>query len=193
MSVHFKVKLVSGPDNIRLFPKAADSGIWTKGDILTLDSSGYVDPRSAANSNATGIETAMLGVGLTTEATDANAATNNVHVPVSVFSPDQVWSIKVADAQIATDYKIGIAYELGYYGTAFDYDIDYPSGGTARTVSGDEFYYLTTTEVGAVSVDAVALGAVIHAHPAKGVGRDVSYGGRVHVKFTPSACMQITG
>ncbi len=188
MSVHFKLELVSGPDNIRSLPKAATSGVWTFGDILTLDATGKVDPRSAATSDATDIETAMLGVGLTTEALDANAETNNVHVPVSVFLPEQVWSIHIADGQLATAYKIGKGYELGYIGTAVDYDIDYASGGTARTISVDESYYLTTTEAGTAGQGAIVVG-----HSDRGVGRDASYGGRVHVRFGPLACMQITG
>jgi len=184
---HFKLEFVSGPDHIRALPKAATSGLWTFGDILTLDGTGKVDPRTAAATSVSNLEDAFLGVGLTTEALDANAETNNVHVPVHVFTTEQVWSIKVADGQIATDYKIGIAYKIGYMADSTAYDIDYPSGGTARTVTADECYYLTTTAATDLS------GACVVAHPARGVGRDVSYGGRVHIRFTPHACMQITG
>jgi len=185
---HFKLELVQGKDNIFALPKAATSGIWTKGDLLTLDSTGKVDPLTAAATSVANLETAILGVALTTEVTDANAETNNVHVPVFVILPDQIWSIKVADGQIATDYKIGIAYKIGYMADSTAYDIDYASGGTARTVTADECYYLTTT-----GATAAAAGAVVVAHPARGVGRDASYGGRVHIRFHPHACMQITG
>ena len=188
MSEHFELELISSFDAIRALPKAATSGLWTKGDILTMDGTGKVDPRTAAGSGATDIETAMIGIGLTTEALDANAETNNVHVPVSIFLPEQIWSIHVADGQFATDYLIGAGYELGYIGTAVDYDIAYVSGGTARTISVAESYYLTTTAAG-----TAGQGAIVVAHPDRGVGRDAQYGGRVHVRFGPLACMQITG
>ncbi len=185
---HFKLELVSKFDAIRALPKAATSGLWTWGDIVTLDGTGKVDPRTAADSDAVDLENAFLGVALTTEALDANAETNNVHVPVSVFLPEQIWSIHVADGQLATDYVIGAGYELGYIGTAIDYDIAYVSGGTARTISVDESYYLTTTAAG-----TAGQGGIVVAHPARGVGRDAQYGGRVHIRFGPLACMQITG
>ena len=188
MSVHFKLELVSGPDNIKAFPKAATSGLWTFGDIVALDSTGKVDPRTAAASDATEIEDAMLGVGLTTETLDASAETNNVHVPVSVFTPEQIWSIHVADGQLPTAYVLGLGYEIGYIGTAVDYDIAYVSGGTARTISVDESSYLTTTECA-----TAILGVVVVAHPNRGVGRDAQYGGRVHIRFNPAACQVISG
>jgi len=188
MSVHFKLELVSGPDNIRSLPKANDSGIWTAGDLLTLDATGKVDPRTAAATSVADLENAFLGVGLTTEVTDADCETTYIHVPVSVITPDQVWSIKVADGTTAADnYEIGVAYKIGYMADSTAYDIDYASGGTARTVTVDECYYLTTTEATDLS------GAVVVATPARGAGRDASYGGRVHIRFTPAACMQIHG
>jgi len=184
---HWGLRLISGPDNIRGLPKAADSGIWTAGDILTLDATGKVDPAVAATTDAD-VEDALLGVGLTTEAADANAETNYVFVDVSVFTTEQVWSIKVEDGKRAyNDYEIGVAYELGYYGTATSYDVGYISGETARTVTADEFYYLSVTEATDLS------GAVVVATPGRGAGVDVQYGGRVHIRFTPHACMQITG
>ena len=188
MSEHFKLELVSREDHIKALPKAADSGIWTFGDLLTLDGSGKVDPRTAAAGDSSTLENAFLGVALTTEAADANAETNNVHVPVSIILPDQIWSMKVEDAYRATDYVIGAGYKIGYIGTAIDYDIDYASGGTARTISVDESYYLTNT-----AATTAILGAIVVAAPARGVGRDASYGGRVYIRFNPAACMEISG
>jgi len=185
---HFKLELVSGPDNIRGLPKAATSGIWTAGDILTLDATGKVDPRTAAATSVANLEDAFLGVGMTTEALDASAETNYTFVDVSVFTTEQVWSIKIADATRAyNDYEIGVAYKIGYMADSTAYDIGYISGETAVTVTADECYYLTTTEATDLS------GAVVVATPGRGQGRDVQYGGRVHIRFTPHACMQITG
>lgn len=185
---HFKLELVNGKDNIRELPKAATSGIWTAGDILTLDATGKVDPRTAAATGVTNLEDAFLGVGLTTEVTDANAETNYTHVPVSVFTTEQIWSIHVADLVTAyADYEIGVAYKIGYFADSETYDIGYASGETAKTITVDECYYLTTTEATDLS------GAVVVATPARGQGSDADYGGRVHIRFTPHACMQITG
>lgn len=188
-STHFGLKLISGPDNIRELPKAATSGIWTKGDLLTLDATGKVDPRTAAGTTDANLENAFLGVALTTEATDADAETNNTHVPVHVITTEQVWSIKVEDGKRASDYVIGVGYDVGYYGTSTTaYDIGYASGETAVTTTADDFYYLDNTEV-----SAAELGATVVAMPNRGVGTDLDYGGRVHIRFNSSACMLITG
>jgi len=184
---HLKLEFVNGKDNIRGLPKAATSGIWTAGDILTLDATGKVDPRTAAATSVANLEDAFLGVALSTEVTDANAETNNVHVPVSVFTTEQIWSIKVADLKTTADYEIGIAYKIGYYADSTTYDIGYASGETAKTITVDECYYLTTTAATDLS------GAVVVAHPNRGIGDDLDYGCRVHIRFTPHACMQITG
>ena len=189
-SIHFGLKLVSGPDNIRAFQKDATStSLWKKGDILTLDSDGYVTPKTAAGTTVADIETAILGVAVTTEAYDANAETNNVHVPVHVIMPEQVWSIKVEDGYRANDYEVGTGSKLGYYGTTTtDYDIGYASGETARTVTTDDFYFLE------VAADATASsGATVVALPNRNIGDDLDYGGRVHIRFNPLACMLITG
>lgn len=188
MAIHFGLELVNGKDNIRDLPKAADSGIWTAGDLLTLDGSGKVDPRTAAAGDSSTLEDLFAAVALTTEVTDADAETNNVHVPVMVITPEQIWSIKVEDLKRASDYLIGAGYYIGYIGTAVDYDIDYPSGGTSRTVSVDETYYLVNTAAG-----TAAHGAIVVAHPNRGAGADLNYGGRVHVRFGVLACQQIEG
>ncbi len=187
MSEHFKLELVSREDHIKALPKTATNGLWTAGDLLTL-SSGLVMPRQTAGSDSAALEDGFLGVALTTEVADANAETNNVHVPVSIILPDQIWSMKVADLKRATDYTIGAGYKIGYIGDAIDYDIDYASGGTARTVSVDESYYLVNT-----AASSAILGAIVVAAPARGVGRDASYGGRVYIRFNPAACMEISG
>jgi len=187
-SIHWGLELVSGPDNIRALPKTATTGIWTKGDLLTL-TSGKLMPRTAAGTSVTELENAFAGVALSSEATDANAETNNTHAPLSIITPEQVWSIKVADGSRAYDYEIGLGYEIGYYGTSTTaYDIRYASGETAITVTADDFYYLTTTEPA-----SAILGVVVVAKPNRNIGADLDYGGRVHIRFNPAACMAISG
>jgi len=184
MSVHFGLKLISGPDNIRLFQLDASYGAWTAGDIVQLDSNGHVKYRTASTVDVDGtLEDAFGGVALTTQATDANAETNYTHVPIMVITPEQVWSIKVEDGMRANDYKEGLGYKIGYVGTAVDYDIDYASGGTSRTVSADEFYYLDNANEA-----TEGHGCVVQAMPFKGQTGDADYGGRVHVRFGPLAC-----
>jgi len=190
MSIHFGLKLINGPDNIRSFQKDSEStSLWTKGDLLTLDSDGYVTPRTAAGTTVADLETAFLGVAMTTEAYDTNAETNNTYVPVMVITPEQVWSIKVEDGYRANDYEVGTGSKIGYYGTTTTaYDIGYASGETARTVTTDDFYFL---EAAADATDAK--GATVVALPNRNIGDDLDYGGRVHVRFNPLACMLITG
>ena len=105
-------------------------------------------------------------------------------MPIHVISPTQVWSIKVEDGKRANDYVEGVGYKLGYVGTAVDYDIGYASGGTARTVSADEFYYLDNANEA-----TEGHGAIVQKMPFRGQTGDADYGGRVHVRFGPLACI----
>ena len=189
MTIHFGLKLISGPDNIHPFPKDNDAS-WLAGDILML-SSGITKPMSGTpGTSESDLDSDLFGVAVTTEAASAAAETAGNHAPVHVFTPEQVWSIKVEDATRAYDYSLGTSYEIGYYGTssASAYDVGYVSGATAKTAAGsEEFYYLVSSSLGA------GKGAVVVAKPSRGLGDDLKYGGRVHVRFTPAACKGISG
>ena len=106
-----------------------------------------------------------------------------------VIKSGEMLRIKVEDGKRASDYAEGVGYEFGYYGTSTTaYDIDYASGGTARTVTADDFYYLDNTEHA-----SAGYGGVVVAMPERGAGTDLDYGGRVHFRFGPLACMLTQG
>ena len=188
-SKHWGLKLINGPDLIRAFQVDATYGVWQAGDILTLDASGHLMYVKIVGTSAQDIESAIAGVALTDMTLDANAETNFVYKHIHVISPAQVWSIKVEDGYRANDYVEGVGYELGYYGTSTTaYDIGYASGETARTVTADDFYYLDNTEHA-----SAGYGGVVVAMPERGQVGDADYGGRVHIRFGPLACMLTQG
>jgi len=96
-----RFQLISGKDNIMEFPEGGDE-TFLRGDIVEISSGLVEDELDATNLDAV----PKLGVAM------ANNSASGAMIPVSVFSPDQVWVTFAGAAVTPSDLYPGVDYEV---------------------------------------------------------------------------------
>lgn len=96
-----RMQLVSGPDNIMLFPEGA-AETFLRGDIVLITSGLIEDTFDATAIGAT----AKLGVAM------ADHDSSGAMIPVSVFSSDQVWQMYAGATIVPNTLYPGVDYEV---------------------------------------------------------------------------------